>query len=296
MGRRGRLRARLPEADHRPRGGAAGGAGPLPARPRLKVSTTSWRGRLPRALAEVGGDQGELVDLPARAGVAVEQPDPRCVASTGRPIRARVRCGRNRWPSTSAPALASGGPGAGGRPAQLLLVAGSVSTPAKRTLARPTFGNAPPPAIRACIGLRLRRRPVEPGHQVVVRPVGDVRRERQREVPLVGHRPPERRRLPPRREELLEVLDHVLRRDHRHEHAGQAALSPADGHFCVLVRRRAGTCGCPDGSPVVPRLGWEAERRTPRHCPLARTAEHNCPVGVTAKARSARSTGRGRGR
>ena len=43
VGRRRRLRPRLPEADHRPRGGASGGAGPLPARPRLKVSTTSWR-------------------------------------------------------------------------------------------------------------------------------------------------------------------------------------------------------------------------------------------------------------
>ena len=27
--------------------------------------------------------------------------------------------------------------------------------PANSTLARPTFGNAPPPAIRACIGLRF---------------------------------------------------------------------------------------------------------------------------------------------
>ncbi len=41
VGRRGRLRPRLPEADHRPRGGASAGAGPLPARPRLKVSSTS---------------------------------------------------------------------------------------------------------------------------------------------------------------------------------------------------------------------------------------------------------------
>ena len=46
VGRRGRLRPRLPAADHRPRGGASAGAGPLPARPRLKVSTTSWRARL----------------------------------------------------------------------------------------------------------------------------------------------------------------------------------------------------------------------------------------------------------
>ena len=41
VGRRGRLRPRLPETDHRPRGGAAAGAGPLPARPTLKLSTTS---------------------------------------------------------------------------------------------------------------------------------------------------------------------------------------------------------------------------------------------------------------
>ena len=38
--------AGLPEADHRPRGGASSGAGSLPARPILKVSTTSWRARL----------------------------------------------------------------------------------------------------------------------------------------------------------------------------------------------------------------------------------------------------------
>ena len=41
VGRRGRLRPRLPEADHRPRGGASARTGSLPARPSLNVSTTS---------------------------------------------------------------------------------------------------------------------------------------------------------------------------------------------------------------------------------------------------------------
>ena len=65
-----------PRADHRPRGGASGHAGPLPARPRLNVSTTSWRALLSRAFAEVGRDERDLLDLPRPSTVGVQQPHP----------------------------------------------------------------------------------------------------------------------------------------------------------------------------------------------------------------------------
>ena len=120
----------------------------------VNVSTTSWRGRRRGPSPRCEPTRASSSILPARPGVAVEQPDPvRRLHRAAHPGQGEV--GPEPLAVHLGTGLHQGGPGAGGCSTQLLARRRPVSMPAKSTLARPTFGNAPPPAIRACIGLRL---------------------------------------------------------------------------------------------------------------------------------------------
>ena len=70
-------------------------------------------GAVARALAEVRRDEGDLLDRPRRSARRRRAAGPTWSPRPGRFIRARVRCGRKRWPSTSAPDFAHGGPRTG---------------------------------------------------------------------------------------------------------------------------------------------------------------------------------------
>ena len=78
----------------------------------------------------------------------------------------------------------------------------------ERTAARDAQGEGPPPAGR----------PAQALVQVVEAALGHLRREGDRQVPLVGHGPAEARRPTAYGEEVVEVLDDLRRRHHRHEH------------------------------------------------------------------------------
>jgi hypothetical protein len=130
--------------------------------------------------------------------------------------------------------LRQGGPGAGRSSTELLavgLVTGWVTGfdagfDAGEQHLRPAHIRERAASGDPCLHrLALGSGPGQPGHQVVVRPVGDVRGEREREVPLVRNGPSERRRLPTWCEKLLEVLDHLLGRDHGHEHPHAPSVS-----------------------------------------------------------------------
>ena len=112
---------------------------------------------LPWPLAEVGGDERELLDRPGRTGVPVEQPDP-AAHLAGRPSRARVRCALNRPPSASAPAFVAAARAPVASRSSSVPPRSSASRPAHSTRARPGFGNAPPPATPARTAYDVGRR------------------------------------------------------------------------------------------------------------------------------------------
>ena len=139
---------------------------------------------LPRALAEVGGHEGELLDRPGRAGVAVEQPDP--AAHVGR------ACPAGRGSGAAGTAARRRRPRPWSRPPGRRWPAASRSS-GRRPRARPRAPGRGPGA-----GRRRRRRPAVPNgvrrarprrqplDEVVEAPVRHVGHEGQRQVPLLG--------------------------------------------------------------------------------------------------------------
>ena len=94
------------------------------------------------------------------------------------------------------------------------------------------MGNAPPPDERRTERRTPLGRALEPLLQVVEGPLGHLGQERQRHVQLLAQHPPEVRRVAPRVEELVEVVEGVVGRYDRHEH-------PHGRHASRLTRPRA---------------------------------------------------------
>ena len=202
--------------------------------------------------------------------------------------------------------LRHGRPSTGGHPTQLL----GVGVERRRTRSWPgrRWGTLPPPAIRASTGWRLAAARVEPVDQVVVRPVGHVAGERQRQVPLLRVGPPERHLAPARGDERLEVVEHVVGRDHRHEHPGHpSSVTPAalrwlrserqrasrnhpikwfrDGRRGALLNHRRRARGTGHRRRRLSRPGRKCAEERSGECTL-------CPVGVTTSDREPK-VGRG---
>ena len=148
------------------------------------------------------------------------------LTSCGYLVRARVRCGRNRAPSTSMPARLAAARQPVASRSSSVRPGSSRSRPAHSTFARPAFGNAPPPAIAS----RRRSAATRPGPAARPgrRASGPARvEERERHVHLVGLHPAELARVAAYVEELVEVLERLGRRHQRGEEPHHRSWVPS---------------------------------------------------------------------
>jgi len=143
-----------------------------------------------------------------------------------RPIRASTPASRHSGGyvghgathTLSSAFVGRGSPRSGGKASQLLLMVARLDRREqhlcpRRARERSTPGQPERECRTSCRGSP------EAGDEVVEMAVGDLRHERQGQVPLLGCRPPEAGfGLLPGSEKLRQILDHVVGRDESHEH------------------------------------------------------------------------------
>ena len=146
-----------------------------------------------RTLSEVRGDQRHLVDLPPGPSYASRSRTHE-VTLAGRPRRARVTCGRKRWPSTRRAGPRQRRTARTSQPVQwrvVVRIEGGVEH-ARAVGVRERAATGDPHPEPLVPRDRLRQQVVEE----VERSLGQLRGEGERHVPLPGVGPPELRRFP----------------------------------------------------------------------------------------------------
>ena len=147
-------RASRPHGSPGPRRSSRGG----PYRPQAAGQGKGVQRHMPRPaarpLAEVATGRASAPS-PATADPRRSRgAGPSCSRRAGYLVRATVRCGRNRAPSTSMPARLAAARQPVASRSSSVRPGSSRSRPAQSTFARPAFGNAPPPEIAVSNAVR----------------------------------------------------------------------------------------------------------------------------------------------